>query len=415
MSTNQKRSYIAFIWHGIFLALTMAMLDLNTVFPTLIKVLTENNYIFGALYSIMLGVPLIFNIIFSHYLRKRPYKKPYLLLGIYIRSLAFLGMGLSTYFLSESYPNIVIGLFFLFIFLFSVSGGFAGISYTDLVAKTIPEEKRATFFSVKQFTGSLAGLSGGFIIARIFVLGIPYPENYTISLIIGFLGLVIASLLFYRVQEPRSIWDESNTTTLLDYIKEIPSIFKRDKSFRYYVIVENLSSFSVMILPFYIVYAKTDLMFDASVIGTFIIVQIIGSVFSNIIWGILGNRYTSKAVVRICILLGATNPILAILLGSFGPIGFSVVFFIIGFTISGRRIGFEPTLLSLTPDAKRMEYLGIRGTLNIFIVVLPLLGAFFINTIGFESTFIIVSIVMIIAAILLSKVTPEHYEQAECI
>ena len=262
MSANQKRSYLAFIWHGVFLALTMAMLDLNTVFPTLIKVLTENNYIFGALYSIMLGVPLVFNLIFSHYLRKRPYKKPFLLLGIYIRSLAFLGMGLSTYFLSETYPSTVVALFFVFVFLFSVSGGFAGISYTDVVAKTIPKDKRATFFSIKQFSGSIAGLTGGFIIAKIFDLGIPFPINYTISLMIGFIGLVIASLLFYRVQEPKSVQEDTDTKTLFKYIREIPSIIRQDSSFKYYVIVENLSSFSVMILPFYIVYARTNLGFD---------------------------------------------------------------------------------------------------------------------------------------------------------
>jgi len=36
-----------FIWHGAFLALTMSMLDLNTVFPALISNLTESKIIFG--------------------------------------------------------------------------------------------------------------------------------------------------------------------------------------------------------------------------------------------------------------------------------------------------------------------------------------------------------------------------------
>jgi hypothetical protein len=77
-----KRVYFAYIWHGFFLALTMSMLDLNTVFPTLVSLLTSSRLVFGTLYAIMLGGPLIFNLIFSHYLSNASFKKKYLLIGI---------------------------------------------------------------------------------------------------------------------------------------------------------------------------------------------------------------------------------------------------------------------------------------------------------------------------------------------
>jgi len=73
--TGQARAvYFAYIWHGFFLALTMSMLDLNTVFPALVSELTESKALFGLLYSIMLGAPLVFNLVFSHVLKTRPYK-----------------------------------------------------------------------------------------------------------------------------------------------------------------------------------------------------------------------------------------------------------------------------------------------------------------------------------------------------
>lgn len=407
MSTNEKRSMFAFIWHGFFLALTMAMLDLNTVFPTLINILSTNTFIFGALYSIMLGTPLVFNILFSHYLRNKPYKKRYLIFGMYIRSLSFLGMGLFTYLLSEQNPTIVLYSFFVFVFLFSISAGFAGLSYSDLVAKTIRDSRRTRLFSMKQFSGSIASLFGGFIIARIFGLGIAFPLNYTLSLVIGFIGLVIASLGFYFMVEPRSEMT-NNPSSLRAYIRNIPEILRKDSSFRYYIIVENLSSFSVMILPFYIVYAKDVIAVDNSFIGIYLIIQIAGTIFSNIVWGIIGQRFNAKAIVRFCILLGLINPILAIILGQFGAYAFGVIFFIMGFMISGRRIGFEPTLLDITPLEHRMEYLGIRGTLNIAIIILPLIGALLIETIGYIVTFSTVSIMMMFAFFLLMKVSDKQ-------
>ena len=150
-----KKNYAIFIWHGFFLALTMSMLDLNTVFPTLISTFTDSKIIFGSLYSIMLGAPLVFNLIFSHYLKTHALKKKFLIFGIYIRSLSLLGMAVFTYFYGLKHPTLVVSSFFLWIFLFSVSAGFAGISYADLIAKTIPSNRRTELYATKQFVGSL--------------------------------------------------------------------------------------------------------------------------------------------------------------------------------------------------------------------------------------------------------------------
>jgi MFS family permease len=408
MSKQEKFTYFAFLWHGFFLAITMAMLDLNTVFPTLVKTLTESKYIFGALYSIMLGAPLIFNVIFSHFLRRYDYKRKYLLIGIYVRGLSFLGMAIFTYFFALSNPSLVIGLFFLFVFLFSVSSGFAGLSYSDIIAKVIRREYRTTFYTMKQFIGSTASFLGGLIIARIFTLNIDFPINYTISLTIGFVGLFIASLMFWFIKEPKSDVSKESTS-LLAYIKDIPKILSKDKSFRGYIVVENLSSFSIMILPFYIYFAMEVLGADESYIGTFLIFQIIGTVFSNVLWGLIGKKFNAKTVVTTCIILGGLNPLVALYLSNFDPIYFSIVFFILGFTISGRRVGFEPYLLDIAPNDQRIEYLGIRGSLNIFLVVLPLLGASLIDLIGYQITFVIVSVVMFIAVVLLRRIKNEAY------
>jgi hypothetical protein len=49
-----RHVYFPFVWHGFFLALTMAMIELNTVLPNLIAGLTKSSIAFGGLYSIML-------------------------------------------------------------------------------------------------------------------------------------------------------------------------------------------------------------------------------------------------------------------------------------------------------------------------------------------------------------------------
>ncbi len=409
--SSKKYVYFAFIWHGFFLAITVSMLDLNTVFPALITTLTSSRIIFGLLYSVMLSVPLIFNVIFSHFLKNKKHKKIYLLFGIYLRGLSFLGMALFTYYFAKTNPELTIASYFLFVFLFSISAGFAGISYSDIIAKELDSKSRVKLYTIKQFFGSSGAFLGGLFIAQIFTREILFPVNYSISLFIGFIGLLIASLGFVFLKEPESIIKDEPKISLKDFIKKIPKILKKDDSFKYFIIVENLTGFSIMLLPFYMVYAKESFSLDAKYIGIYLIIQTIGTIFSNVLWGYLASKFNAKYIVGICIVLGGLNPILALILSNTTPIVFGIVFFVIGFMISGRKIGFEPYLLDIIPLTERVEYLGIRGSLNVFVVILPLIAGIFISIFGYIATFILVTVMMFISLTQLMKISDKQIDE----
>lgn len=400
MKNNQsvQATYMAFIWHGTFLALTMSMLDLNTVFPALVSELSGSKLLFGFLYSIMLGAPLVFNIVFSHFLKAYAYKKKFLLGGIYVRALSFLGMALFTYFFGASKPLLVVLSFFLWIFLFSVSGGFAGIVYSDLVAKLLESRERTQLFAMKQFFSSVAALGGGLLISRIFASGkLAFPTNYALSLAIGFVGLSIAALGFVWIKEPASEIEAQTKESFRTYLGKAFSYIREDLSFRRFIVVENLSSFSTMALPFYMIYAKEIFSLDNQYLGQFLLFQISGTIASNFMWTYLARRHNSRVIVQTCIFIGGILPLLALALGQTNPDLFSIVFLFLGFVVSGRRVGFEPFLLDIAPAQYRTEYLGIRGSLNLFTVILPILGGLFIETIGYLVTFLVVFGVMMVA------------------
>lgn len=372
---SNKLFYISFLWHGLFVSLTMAMIDFNTVLPSLIDTLTDYKLIFGLLYSIMLGAPLLFNVIFSHYMKRYEYKKKFLIIGIYLRALSFLAMGVFVYIFAKTNANIVIISFFFLIFLFSISGGFAGLSYAELIGKLFTSKERGVLYSSKQFVGSLAAFGGGLIVTRVFSLGtLAYPLNYVILLIIGAVGMAISVLGYYFIQEPPSLVIVKEDDSLLNYIKEIPGLLKNDNVFSNFIIVENIASFGLMILPFYMVYARDIFSIDQSYIGRYLLFQITGTIFSTFIWGFLSRKFGSQSVVKICIFLGGSIPIVALALARFGPEIYSLVFLLVGFVISGRKVGFDSYLLDIAPEDKRTVYLGVRGTLNIFVVILPILG-----------------------------------------
>jgi MFS family permease len=402
--TNYRRVYTVVIWHAFFLALTMSMLDLNTVLPSLISELTESKILFGVMYSVMLGAPMIFNLVFSHYLKTCRYKKKFLMLGIYLRSLSFLGMAVFTYLFGLKNPIMTINSFFFWVFIFSISGGFAGIAYADIIAKTVAGKKRTELFAIKQFFSSIAAFLGGLVITKIFnISGMGFPVNYSITLSIGFVGLSIASLGYYFIKEPPSEKLPIGKESFKDYLKKVPQFLKNDINFRRYILIINLESFGAMIMPFYMVFARDTFSISSSYIGKYLIFQVIGTIFSNLVWGYLARKFDSRVIVRACIFIGALIPLVSIGLSMIGPDYYAIVFLLAGFAVSGKAISFEPYLLDIAPDEHRTEYLGIRGTLNIFVIVLPVLGGLFISTFGYYFTFSVVSIVLLTAGIILKK------------
>ncbi|MGC9384964.1 MAG: MFS transporter, partial [Kosmotogaceae bacterium] len=55
----EKQNYLGFIWHAIFLALTMAFVEVNTVIPSMIMEAGGKGFAVGLSTAIMVGIPLL--------------------------------------------------------------------------------------------------------------------------------------------------------------------------------------------------------------------------------------------------------------------------------------------------------------------------------------------------------------------
>lgn len=399
--SSGRSTYAIFIWHGFFLALTKATLDLNTIFPALVSSLVDSKTLFGALYAIMLGVPFVFNVFFGHYLHDRPRKKPFLLLGIYLRAASYLGMAVFTFLFAESAPALVLISLFGWVFLFAFSGGFAGVSYADIVGSLVPRGQRSRLYAAKTFAAGVAMLVGGVMVARLLTLeGLGYPANYAVILGIGSAGLLVASVAFWFIGEPAAV-AAGETTSFRRFLATVPSIVRNDRTFLRFIVVQNLASFSLMLLPFYMIFARETFGIGQGYVGRYLLFQIGGAIVSNLLWAWLARRRGSRGVVRGCVLVGGLIPLVALGAAGFGPDAYAVVFVLVGVVMSGRQVGFEPYLLDLAPEERRTVYVGINGTLNFTKVVLPVLGGVLMDLLGFRVTFVAVVVIMLIAFFLL--------------
>ncbi len=393
-----KHNYLSFLWHATFLALAQSFMDVDTIIPAMLLESGGNAIHVGILTAIMLGGSSFTQLLFLPYLNNKQYKKKYLLAAINIRVLSLVGMAILLFYSISLKGNIVIGLIFVLITLFSFSGAFANISYTDILGKSIKSESRKTFLSIKHVVAGI-GIFLSAILAREILSGYPYPENYTIMFFLAALLLGIASLGFWSIKE--AIASGFSIKNLKDYKAAIKIEIKKNKRLKYFLGIVNTLGISISILPFLILYAKDNFSSDRLETGNYLLLKIAGSVLAGMFLTIISSKIKYKNLLYL-------TPLIFLLIPAYIMINenvsyFYILFFVGGIGYSFYSISISGVLLEITNNKNRALYTGIAGAGSIIPTIFTLLGGVLIQEYGFNLFFILFIIIMLSSIFFIHK------------
>ena len=397
---NVKRNFFAFLWHSVFLALAATFIDMNTVTSSLILEVGGREIALGLVTAIFVGVPLLVQLIFASFLSSKNRKKPFLLLGIYMRvfSLAIIGVLL----ISPINGTSLLTLIIVSISIFSFSGVFAGVSYTDLLGKSIPKDSIRKFMSYRQILKSVFAILGVFA-AKMVLRIYKYPKNYSVMFFTASLLLGIASIGFWMIKENYEA--HKKLPSFWRILKSVPSVIVKDKNLRNYIFFSDFTGFGLIIAPFYILLARKTFTLSNDFVGIFLLFQMIGIAVASFFWGSYLRRNGYRKVLNRCVILGTTIPVLALILSYVNPYVYSVIFFLSGFTLSARQMSFEGVLIEISTIDNRALYIGISGALNLVTALLPLIMGILIKYIGFFIVFPLVSLMVITSLFFLKNIS----------
>jgi MFS family permease len=155
---------------------------------------------------------------------------------------------------------------------------------------------------------------------------------------------------------------------------------------------------ALAVIPFYIGYAKKTFTLDSATLGYVLLVQIIGMFAASFIFPRIIKKNGFKGVLRFRIILHVVIPVFAILIGNTGTLStYLAIFFLVGFALSARLVSEDAALIELSTEENRVIYSALAGTLNIAIIVFPIVLGFLISSIGYQTVFIISSIITLSA------------------
>ncbi len=386
---ESQRSFNLGVANGVLYSAADAFFESNTIIPVFISRLTSSNVLIGLSSSIAnLGwfLPQVFT---SHLLQTRAYRKPFYTYAAYVRVGTLAGLALLIHFLGSTHPDLLLGLFFLLFTAYALGGGFAGVSFMDVVGKTIPPERRGSFWGYRLFGGGILAVLAG--IAVKFAMGsFLFPQSYALLFGVGSLFVLIAVMTFIFVREPPSDVPE-HPLSFSEHLRLGARIFSKDHAFRHLLYFRLSLGLWAMAQPFYVIYAKRVLGVPESTAGLFLSIQIAGSVLTNLLWGRLsrtrGDRFLLTAVAALALLVPAI-----VLGGSLAPQGLRdfllyPAFFGVGATLCGLAIGYTNLILEIAPEARRPQYVGFMNALIAPVAFLPALGGLVVSHFNFTTLF----------------------------
>ena len=396
---DSGHNFKAFIWHAFFLALTTSFMDVDTVLTAMLVKAGGGSFAIGLLTAIMIGGASLMQLVFAGFLSGKMYKKKFLLTGIYLRTFAIAAIAI-VFYLSDQIPDAwLLIMIFVFIAMFSFSGAFANVSYVDILGKSILSDRRKKFFTLQQTLNSV-GLLASALIVRELLRYFGYPENYSLLFLIAALLLSTASGGFWMIREIPAA--RKTGKNISGFLKMIPNEVRQNQNLKYYLLIINIMGLGMSIIPFFILLAKEKFGLSDIMVGNFLLFRVSGMFLISMLIFSFFRKKGYKGILYTGLIFGIALPPLALFLSE-SLYFYHLVFLMAGVFFSIYKIAISGILVEISNDENRAVYTGIAGAGNILPLVFPLVAGSLISFMGFHAVFIFVSLSLIFALPLVSK------------
>ncbi len=394
-----NHNFQSFLWHATFLAFAKNFMDVDTVIPAMLVESGGGAVHIGIMTAIMLGGSSFTQLFFAPLLSNKSYKKNYLIFGINVRIFALAGLGVLLFLLAGEQRGYVLWLVFLFITLFSLAGAFANISYTDILGKSVLQEKRKTFFSTVQIISGIIVLAAAFLVKKVLVWK-EFPMNYAFMFFIGAGLLLIASAGFWNIKEVEP--SKLKISGITAFIKVLKSEIKENKKLGYFLGFINTQGIAISFLPFVILYAKENFQSQSSDTGIFLIYKVIGIVFVSVLVLLGAKKAKYNWLLYSNVILSLSLAFMALFIRDISSLKY--VFVIGGIVYSLFTMSMNGLLLEISGNENRALYTGFAGAGNILPAIFPLIGGSIISTFGYHSFFILFMVIIFTATFFIFKI-----------
>ena len=370
----------------------LSFIGVSTVLPAFVSQFTDSAPIIGLVNTVWNGAVLIPQLVAANAINHLPRKRGAMLRAGAMGRPALLIIALALVVGLWRQPGWMLVVFFSMLTAFWVADAFCSIAWFDIVGKAIPPNRRGRLFGGGQIISSIFAIGIGVFVRWILSpQGPAFPVNYawlfglaSVACLLGLASLSMVREPLEDVPEERPSWR--------DYLPQLVGILKEQPTYRRAIAAWLLNGLVALASPFYVLFATERLGLAPETIGLFIIAQTAGGVVASLGLGALAERRGPGAVIRVCVAINITGPLVALALyfvhaAAWLQFVYAWVFVVLGIVNAAGMMGWMNYFLELAPPGHRPTYMGLSSTLGGLLVLAPVLGGWLLQVTSYPALF----------------------------
>lgn len=365
-----------------------AAVDSATVMSALVFQLTGSAVAVGAVSTILRLGWLIPQLFVGYFAGRIASSMPFYVVGAFGRTAAIAILAIALWIGAKfgwTYAMLGTATFVLWV-LYSFLSGVVGVPYNDIVARSVPSERRSRMLSIRFFGGGIVALLVAALADMLFRT-LDFPFSYSAVLGIAAFLMLVSSFIFTAMGEPKQTVPAKAATSFTAYLREGLVTFQDDPVFRLFVFAQWCGGAVLIAAPFFII-AANELGVGLENVALLLGAQTVGALAGNPLWGWWGDNRGKLSLMR-GIAIARTAPQIALMVLLLLPVPpeaampvLLVVFFVLGALANGLTIAVIGLLMEISPDDRRPAYSGYFNALTAPAFVLPLVGGLAVAALG---------------------------------
>ena len=196
-----RRNFFANFVEGTAWAFGTSFLSVTAILPVYATRLTSSPLVIGLIPALMDAGWFLPQLLMAPSVERKRRQLPAVAwLSVWER-LPFLALAIAALWLDRLPRGMAIAVFLVIMLWRAVLSGLVAMPWQELIARIIPVSHRGRFFGVTQLAGQLIGLPGA-ALAALILARLPYPRNFALCFLIGFLGWVVSYIFLVMTIEP---------------------------------------------------------------------------------------------------------------------------------------------------------------------------------------------------------------------
>ncbi len=403
-----KRNFTLGVINGGLFVFAEALMSIDTVLPWFVQQLSGSNFLIGLVGPMRDAGWFLPQLFTSHRLQREPLKLPLYRRAAAVRAVVWFIWTAATFLLAANYPALLL-VFFIAYAINSLASGFAGLPFMDIVAKTIPPDRRGSFFGGRLFSGGVLALIASVVVGVALSTQNPQPFPINVGFIFGLSWLAAMSGLaaFSLIKEPLGdVRDDGYTFAA--HLQRAARLPRQNQNLRYLLIARVVILLSYVAAPFYSIYSIDVLGAPASIIGVYVGVRAVCALLINPLWSRLSDRRGNKIVMQLAVGVG----VLMISWAIFAPevarrlnvpatlIAYAIVpvFALMGVYETGLGIGAVNLTLEVAPLNDRAIYVGLTNTVLGVAYLSTAVSGLIVDLVGYAGVFALGLSLLVVAS-----------------